>query len=494
MLRWFHSRTFYQKSCLLIGLGILLYIPLMGGFNAWCDERFTLLTFQYSWSGMLQFLASWDVHPPLHYILLRLWMMGMDYHAVLWARLFSLFLLACTALLGVFPIRRLLGDKVALWFVGLTFVMPASFYLGTDIRMYALANLCVTGALVFSFLAAAGDRKSNWIFLGLFSICGLYTHYYCGLALLWVWGALGIRLALNRQGRRLIPFFVTGGIVSFAFLPWLFAFWMQAMHEIDGWWVDMSYANSSIGYFLHSTPYLFSPFYFWTMFFQALCWGWILLYWMNRPASRPKSVVAASLLVTAGLLMTAYAFSVIVRPILVSRYLLVLAGCFYLPLSIVLAQDKSIRRLFFILCGGAVLLLFFSRFYMVHASFFKDFQNLMRRYLPKDAIVIVDSTLTRLIFEFYLPEYPGIAYTHPDSASRLGEHRKLDRAAILHKLSETESIFLFTEKYQSPGYPLRSPYEFNTRYYFVKITPERARELLSQPEHVAKDHVELLQN
>ncbi|MDY6407706.1 MAG: glycosyltransferase family 39 protein, partial [Pseudomonadota bacterium] len=171
-------KTFKEKFLLIWVLGIVLYLPLMNNFNAWYDEQYSLYLTSLSWQDMFHAIELEDSHPPMYYIILKLWMMGMDYHLVGWARFSNLVFLALTALLGAFPVRRLAGDKTALWFAALTFFFPASLWLGTNIRMYSLFYLEITAFITYALLILKEGKTKDWaMFLG-WGMTLPYTHYY----------------------------------------------------------------------------------------------------------------------------------------------------------------------------------------------------------------------------------------------------------------------------------------------------------------------------
>ena len=230
------SLSFKQKAFLIFCLGLILYLPLMDNFNATHDEKYTLLVFQYSWIDMIKTLMAEDGHPPLSYIFIRLFASINNEYQIALARFSSVLVLMCTALLGVFPLRRLLGDKVALLYMLFVFTFPASFHLGINIRMYPLAVLCTTGAFLYALTIVHKYRRSDWFWLSFFSIAGLYTHYYCGMILAVIWIALLLDLIKTKQFSKIKWLFLNGTIVAFCFLPWILVFINQYNNMKTDWY------------------------------------------------------------------------------------------------------------------------------------------------------------------------------------------------------------------------------------------------------------------
>ena len=105
-------------------------------------------------------------------------------HYLRFATLFTFFL---TALLGVFPLRRLLGPAAALLWICFVFVLPSAFYLAINIRMYPLAVFTITGEFIYAMLFAYQQKKSDLAWFFLFTLMALYTHYYCVILTAVIW-------------------------------------------------------------------------------------------------------------------------------------------------------------------------------------------------------------------------------------------------------------------------------------------------------------------
>ena len=76
---------------LLLSLAILLFILSrfwrLTSSCLWFDEIFSVHAAAHSWSGLVRFVAADIVHPPLFYLLLKIWI-AVGGESLLWLRLF----------------------------------------------------------------------------------------------------------------------------------------------------------------------------------------------------------------------------------------------------------------------------------------------------------------------------------------------------------------------------------------------------------------------
>ncbi len=193
----------------------------------WWDEGYSVYFATEPFARMLE-LTAHDIHPPLYYALLQLWMrlFGSGPAAV---RLLSAVLGAAAIpafawVAGLFfPSRRGL-----MWVaVALLAINPAHLYYSQEVRMYSLAlllSLLATGAFwrLVDRLQGAPDRTASlpWgpvVWYTLVATLALYSLYYTALLLLahGVWALVVLR-------RRVWPVLIAAwGATVLLYAPWL---------------------------------------------------------------------------------------------------------------------------------------------------------------------------------------------------------------------------------------------------------------------------------
>ena len=466
--------------------GIFLYFPLMNAFNAWFDEQFSLYLTGLSWSDMLKMIISDDGHPPLHYILLKLWNTGHDYHDVGWSRLLSLVLLAATALLGAFPVRRLCGDKIALWFTAFVFVLPRSLFLGTDMRMYGLLNLEMTAMVVYAMLALKGEKTSDWIKFFISALLAMYTHYFGVLSL----AILNIFLffALIRQKKHLKRqmCFLFGGSLALAcaFLPWFITVFLgQATNMYSDWYPTRdSLENTFLTFLKPIFGVMPIPALAIVSWFSALMW--LLLIQASFDRKQPnRGIIRCVLIVFYGVLVVATSFSLLVRPMMSWRYLLPYAGCLALSSAAVISEETRFKKIFLVLLTATFGIFYVSRFVVVHDPFYRLIQSSIRADMSPDKVVFLCGEEGQaLLLDFYLPEYKH--YLVPQSKELIIAADVMNPITEMPADFEGKDILLFrryNEDYKNLcGPAIDNIYDHYSLLCLGQVNPDQAEKLIKE--------------
>ncbi|MBM3454343.1 MAG: hypothetical protein FJX80_04255 [Bacteroidetes bacterium] len=194
-------------------------------------------------------------HPPLYFVLLKLWSYVFGYSEVA-LRSFSL----CCGLISLLVFFNLFRVKAkqnfTAWLVLIMLIFnPFLFYFFTEARMYALAFLLAVLSFRY-WLVYKEDRKIKsfaFLFFCLSSIGLLYTHYY-GLFFL---TTLAFVELLEFGFRRSL---LNHGIAILSLLPWVPVIRIQmSFHDVH--WTDgiISFSDSMTGYFHGINQLLVSP-------------------------------------------------------------------------------------------------------------------------------------------------------------------------------------------------------------------------------------------
>lgn len=160
--------------------------------SLWLDEAISFFAVKnYDFFGIITKFSPGDVHPPLYYLILKLWTNLFGYSEI------SLRLPSVIAgVLAVFVIYKI-GGKIPALFLA---VNPLAIYYSQEARMYSLAMLLILLA-VFFFL----QKKSFWFII--FLALAFYTDYIPWL---------------------IFPIFLPFPLLTFIFLiPWLPTMWQQ---------------------------------------------------------------------------------------------------------------------------------------------------------------------------------------------------------------------------------------------------------------------------
>jgi uncharacterized membrane protein len=173
---------------------------------------------------MFQAVIADMVHPPLFYILLKLWISGGG-ASVVWMRLLPMSVSILTIPLVLWLCREfhLRSTTTIVAFVLVTFNSLLIRY-SQELRMYSLLVFFSVASLALFVRLLNGLKCPMWLFTVVNS-CMVYSHYYGFLFILTEALVAVIWLAPFAQAQRRVfrKFIVSVAIAGCSFLPWLYA-------------------------------------------------------------------------------------------------------------------------------------------------------------------------------------------------------------------------------------------------------------------------------
>jgi uncharacterized membrane protein len=169
-----------QKGRILFFV-ILVFSALFYLFNInfsdlWIDETFTKALVGHSFRDMMGLIKN-DFHPPLYFYGLKVFVsiFGLSAFTV---RLFSVLGVLSSIVLGYTVGQRVFGKSGALYFCLLLLSLPMLASYSQNARMYTWGAFAVTGVFFYAALFISTNKKSDLMFLMLFTLIAAYTHYY----------------------------------------------------------------------------------------------------------------------------------------------------------------------------------------------------------------------------------------------------------------------------------------------------------------------------
>jgi uncharacterized membrane protein len=205
---------------LAVGLFIAARLRHITAYNLGFDEIFSLQAARYNWSGLVSFVIEDMVHPPLFYLLLKLWV-GIGGESLLWLRLFSV-LAAMAAIVPFYFLCKELHLRATELNLALVLTAVNAFLIqySQQLRMYSLLLLLTLSSFCLFlrlFNSPVELKKYQW---GLFAtnLLLVYTHYFG-------WLVVGVELILLLlwQRQNLRSFLISVFILAICFSPWVYA-------------------------------------------------------------------------------------------------------------------------------------------------------------------------------------------------------------------------------------------------------------------------------
>jgi uncharacterized membrane protein len=212
----------------IIALGIRLIG--LSAESAWIDEAYSITLARFPVLQILQGTAA-DQHPPLYYLILRLWTLFGD--NISYVRLLS-------ALLGTINIiqvmvfgRKVDGERLGIGAALLLAISPFHVWYSQEARQYILLAVLTTAATVELWNCLYGKRR--WWLYCLFSILAIYTQYFAIFIFL-AHAAIVVLWSYHQRNKRLmISWSATMIGVGLAFAPWLPTALNQFLYHTMPW-------------------------------------------------------------------------------------------------------------------------------------------------------------------------------------------------------------------------------------------------------------------
>lgn len=206
---------------IVFAIAIVFYSINIGLSDLWSDETYT----KSMLSGTLSDLyakSKNDLHPPLYYLGLRLYtsIFGLSTVSL---RIFSVAGVLATLLLGYFAGQRIFGKQGALYLCLLLVSVPMVAVYSHQARMYSWAAFSITGVFIYSCLFLRAGTARDLIFLLVFTVAAMYTHYYSLIAAFMANVFVLIYLILTKD-RKWINHLIVSLIAAVLYLPWLSMF------------------------------------------------------------------------------------------------------------------------------------------------------------------------------------------------------------------------------------------------------------------------------
>ncbi len=243
----------------IIFLGLVLRIHQLTDRSLWFDEAFSWRLIQFPFLEMLQRVGL-DNHPPLYFILLKVWAaifsdsaLALRSLSILFGGLtiFGTYLFALEAFgkdllpAGTNDGLQPHGRGIGLLAAGLVALSAFHIRYSQELRMYTMAaTLAVFSSWALFRALQPPSRLGRWLLYGLFALLLAYTHYY-GLftlaaqavfiaALILVRARWSLPQVIRDPGLRHALF--TAAIASVLWLPWLPAFLRQRSQVQATFW------------------------------------------------------------------------------------------------------------------------------------------------------------------------------------------------------------------------------------------------------------------
>ncbi len=346
----------------ILGIIYLLFVTYIGisMFSIWFDETFSMMLVTLPFSQAIE-IALNDVHPPLYYIILKLFVKIFSSFIPLEiiSRLVSTIPMYLIVILSYKKVRKMFDWLTAGLFTLCIITMPQLMLYSVEIRMYSWGLFFITASFIYAYdIYKNGFDLKNMGILTFLTICSAYTHYFSAIASFSIYLYLLIFLIRNR--REYLKYFFTSTAISIlAYVPWIFIVFNQYSLIQNRLWIDPISFKTIISYvyyvlspanILVRGDEILSPTILGTIFLIIF----IFLVFKVKDKYSINGILILVSVVLIGVLI-----SITVKPFFHARYMIPSLGCFWLAFSILLSKIYDNKKLFipiliFVLIIGAV--------------------------------------------------------------------------------------------------------------------------------------------
>lgn len=317
--RWPVFRDFIYNQYLYVILCILslmiLILCMQDTINY--DEYFSMQWCRLDWGALLRRLVA-DVHPPLYYFMLKP-LFDFSKESMFLARLLSAAFGIIVLWTGSWFLDRNFGRKSTLFFIGFLFLNPFMVQKVTEIRMYMAASAftVISGMMALHILKE--PKQKNWILFVFSSLLAAYTHYYALLSMVFLYAGILLYFAFTRCRKGILDWLLCSLFTIMGYLPWLPVAFRQINSVNQDFWVTAPSSRLSP---LRELFYTRIPYteHVYLGIMVLLTVVSVFLLWKKRTAEAYWSCMCCSAL--WGTYLLAYWYSTHIRPILLSRYLI----------------------------------------------------------------------------------------------------------------------------------------------------------------------------
>lgn len=355
------GKIFLALSFLM--LGYMLVSPLSQVIFH-IDEHFTISILKFPIADLINITAN-DVHPPLYYLIAKivsscLGSLGMN--SIFIYKLASLLPYGIILLFSVTKIKREYGYLTAGLFSFSLAVMSEFFQCFLLIRMYSWAMLFVL--LAFIYLKDVLDTNSakSWFLLTIFSVLAAYTHYFAAISLVCVYLLLFIYFILM-DTNKLKEWAISVLVALILYSPWFLTLMNQLRSVHNSFWIpEITLTNfiTFLGYFSY-VQYMSDVGNLVFSLIAVIILAIIIhLYYKQVTATNGSDnfYIFCGIFVYLGTIVIGSLVSILFKPILIVRYLLISSGVLWFVISIMINKIENKKE--FLISFILVLILLLS--------------------------------------------------------------------------------------------------------------------------------------
>ncbi len=452
-----------NRSKILISVILLLaFIVRIYGItkeSIWLDESFSIYNAQ---QPLKVILSLKDTNPPLHTIILSIFIKFFG-TGMFWVRLPSLIFGVLSVYLTYLFCKKFLNEKIGLISATLLALSRLNIFYSQEARTYSLLTFLSILSMFYFMSYAKTFYKNHLAYYSISTIILLYSHYFALLILLTQ--NIFLLILINKKYLKLKYWAFAQSIILFVFLLTFLNLLSQFNLIARQTWRS-KYADLT-----HIVSNLIGGWELIILFLLILLYGFYFI--INNRKLKSEKIVVLLLLWTELPILTTMAYSLVISPIFLIRYVIFCS----VPLCMLLAFSLDKLNKYIVIMVLTVVIIF-SSFYIVNQvkaidkEPWANVSNYTKSIVNDKDVIIVDPGFYLTAFAYYYtPKCFGDSDIYRCSSHKhiytiwnnLGEERNYVAYAnrIVYVNLDKESYFL---KYLKENFEIKSQNEFNVQY------------------------------
>ncbi len=373
------------------------------------DEYFSMQWCRLNYKDLMHTLVS-DVHPPLYYLLLKP-IINLTNENMFYARILSAIMTITLLWSGTLFLLHHFGKKSALFYACFLYLNPFMVQKATEIRMYMLASAFTIASGILSYYILKKTCKKHWFWFTLSSLAAAYTHYYALLVMCFLYAGIILYFICTKNKKGIISWLICAFCTIVGYLPWFPIALNQLFAVNAGYWIDTPTSRlAPLRELFYSAIPHSEHIYLGTIVLLIILA--FIRFIKEKDVESYWTLMCCSAL--CGIMLFSIWYASHIRPILVSRYLIMAMCLCILGISYMtrfLHKYIVILLCFFCILVGSIR---YQSIFRTQANRIttKTVQFITEKSSPDDQIIYVNDGYGYLAHcvEYYFPniEYTGI--------------------------------------------------------------------------------------
>lgn len=208
--------------------------------------------------------------------------------------------------------------------------------------MYTWTMLFVTLTAIYAYRIIKEYKIKNWILFAIFSLCAAHCHYYGLVTVAIINGLLSLYILFSKKipKKKYIITFIIIAIAQIAgYLPWIPIFLKQANAVSHGYWIPLTLGDTVVaplgvqfnGKLSIAVTAVYTLIMYSYLIYQIIC---------NKKQGKPITLAMFCLAVHFILYFSMLIVTVLIKPIMYYRYMLITTGVLIFPFAYYIANSE----------------------------------------------------------------------------------------------------------------------------------------------------------